>query len=155
MERVMTVLTDKEQTFLWSVLITGMSTYGARLACVVGIYLDRHTPDTQGFVGEHAMQLGKAPFGGGSIGLPLLFARLFALASLRSFANVGQIFQPDEGMGETGHDALGNDMIGVSFQPSLPSGNHAQATCGRTGAFLLQTLPQSRIMVGLGNKTLA
>src|SRR5216683_4294749 len=45
-------------------------------------------------------------------------------------------------------------MIGVGFQPSLSSAYRHKATGSRTSAFLLQTLPQSRIMVGFGNDLL-
>src|SRR6266516_2002413 len=51
-------------------------------------------------------------------------------------------------------DAFGHDMIGVLLQPSLPSTNHHKATGSGTGAFLLQTLSQSRVMIGFGNNTL-
>src|SRR5438045_9730085 len=45
-------------------------------------------------------------------------------------------------------------MIGVSFRPSLSSANRHKTTGSGTSAFLLQTLPQSRIMVGFGNNLL-
>jgi len=38
----MTVLTDEQESFTRAVGIRGMPAHGARLACAVGIYLDRH-----------------------------------------------------------------------------------------------------------------
>ena len=106
MERIMTVLTDKEQTFLGSVLITGMSTHGARLARVVGIYLDGHRTVQEGFVGEHGLQFSKRPLGGGRIGLPLFLGRFLALLAFGTLADVCQVFQSNQTVWVSGHDAL-------------------------------------------------
>src|SRR5437016_3819677 len=51
----------------------------------------------------------------------------------------------------SGHNAFGDYMIGVLLQPSLSSTHHDGSSCSRASAFLLQTLPQSRIMVGFGH----
>ena len=147
-------LTDKREALARAVGLGSMPAYRACLARVVRIDFDRHTGRPRRFIGNHALQLGKSPFGAGGVGFALLLTRLFALPLLCSFADVGQVFQPDQAVGETGHDACGNDMIGVGFQPSLPSGDHAQAARSRPGAFLLQTLSQSRVMVGLGDNSL-
>jgi hypothetical protein len=60
------------------------------------------------------------------------------------------------------HDAFGDHVIGVSFQPpirgaqpSLSSADRHQATGRSTSAFFLQTLPQSRVMIGFGDHALS
>src|SRR5947209_18052635 len=155
MEGIMTVLTDKEQSLLGAVGISGMSTDGASLAGVVGIDFDGHVPLQEGFVGNHALQLGKTPFGVGCIRTSLLFARFLATFALCPFSNICQVLQADEAVGVLSHDALGDHMIGVGFQPSLSSADRHKAAGGGTSAFLLQTPSQSRIMVGFGNHTFA
>ena len=148
----MTHLTDKRETLLGAVGISGMSTHRAGLARVVGVYLDRHRAMQEGFIGKHAVQLGKAPFGIRRIGTPLLLTRLFASLAFGSLTNVRQVFQADQAVGVSVNDAFGNDMIGILLQPSLsPSDSHQTAGRG-TSAFLLQTLSQSCIMVGFGNQ---
>src|SRR5690348_12361101 len=52
-------------------------------------------------------------------------------------------------------DAFGDTMIGILLQLSLSSRNDHQAAGSCTSAFLLQTLPQSRIMVGTRNHLLS
>ena len=151
MEGILTDLADKQEALVGAVVISGMPAYRAGEATVVGIHLDRHTPDTQGLVSDHAVQFGKGPFGVGGIGLPLLLTRLLASFPPGSFVNVRQVFQPDQAVGVPGHDACGNDMIGVLLQPSLPSADDNESPRCRTGAFLLKTLPQSRVVVGFGD----
>jgi hypothetical protein len=155
MERIMTVLTDKQQTFVGPILFAGLPTDGARLRSVVGINLNRHAVVQQGFIGDHAMQLGKGPFGESSIGFPLLLARLFAFASFGSFTNVCQVLQSDQAMWVLFNDVFGNDMMSVLLQPSLSSADRQEATLCRTSAFLLQALSQSCRMVGFGSDSLA
>ena len=92
----MTVLTDKQQAFAWTIGLTGMSTAWARLARVVGIDGNRHTPLQERLVRNHALQLGKGPPGVGGIGLPLLLRSLLAMLAPRALANVGQVLQTDE-----------------------------------------------------------
>jgi len=66
----MTDLTDKQETLVRTVGITGMAAHRAGLARVVGVYLDRHASSPCRFVGNHAVQFGECPFGAGGIGLP-------------------------------------------------------------------------------------
>src|SRR5437762_1853911 len=139
MEVVMADLTDKREAFPRAVGLCSMPAYRACLARIVRIDFDHYTARSCRFIGNHAMQFSKSPFGAGGVGFALLLTHLFALPLLCSFADVGQVFQPDQAVGETGHDAFGNDMIGVGFQPSLPSCDHAQTARSRPGAFLLQT----------------
>src|SRR5258708_23822704 len=53
------------------------------------------------------------------------------------------------------YDAFRDHMIGILLQPSLSSRNEQQAAGSCTSAFLLPTLPQSRIMVGTRNHLLS
>ena len=155
MERVMTVLTDEQQAFVGAVGLSGIPTYRAGFAGVVGIDFDGHTAGQEGFVGNHALQFSKGPFGVGCIGLALLQASLFACLALGAFADVCQVFQADEAVRVLLDDAFGHDMIGILLQPSLPSTQGEESPCRGTGAFLLQTLSQTRIMVGFGNHALS
>src|SRR5437588_3138582 len=125
MEGIMAVLTDEQQALVGPIAITGMSAHRAGFARVVCVYLDGHRTMQKRFVGNHAVQFSKRPFGVGSIGLPLLLARFLASGSL---PNVGQIFQSNETVGGSRHDALGDQMIGVSFRPSLSSANRHKTT---------------------------
>src|SRR5258708_33994158 len=95
MEGVMTVLADEEQALVGTIGITGMSAPGTSLAGIVGVYFDRHRTAEQGFIRNHALQLGKRPFGVGRIGFPLLQTGLFAFLAFRSFSNACQVFQSD------------------------------------------------------------
>src|SRR5439155_10044312 len=93
MEGRMTILTDKQETFLRSLLLTGMTTHGASLRGVVGIHLDRHTSRSQSFVGHHAVQLGEGPFGLSCIGFALRACRFLAPTSLCSVWDVCQVLK--------------------------------------------------------------
>jgi len=150
----MTVLADEHQAFLGAIGIARMSTHWASLAGVVCIHFDRHRPLQESFIGNHAAQLSKSPFGSGRIGTSLLLARLFAMLAPRALADVCQLFQSNQTVRVSGHDPFGDHMIGILLQPSLSPANHDQAPCRRASAFLLQTLPQSRIMVGFGDDLL-
>src|SRR5271157_415691 len=158
MESVMTVLTDEQEAIVWAIGITGMPTHRASFARIVCVNLNCHRTIYESFVGNHALQLSKRPFGIGCISLPLLpadfLAVLVSFASRGSLANICQLFQADQAVGVSGHNALGDHMIGVGFQPSLSSADHHQATGGGSSAFVLQTLSQSRIMVGFRDNTL-
>ena len=91
----MAVLADKEQSFVRTISRASMSTHRTRLPAVVCIHFDSHALMQERFVGNHAVQLSKAPFGRGGIGFPLLPAGLFALLATGSLANVCQIFQAE------------------------------------------------------------
>jgi hypothetical protein len=150
----MTVLADEHQAFIGAIGIACMPTHRACLAGVVGVHFDRHRPLQERFIGNHAVQLSKGPFGRGSIGTSLLLARLFAMLAPHALADVCQLFQSNQTVRVSGHDTFGDHMIGILLQPSLSPANHDQAPCSRASAFLLQTLPQSRIMVGFGDELL-
>src|SRR5437588_11686984 len=154
MEAVMTVLADEHQALMGAIGIAGMSTHRASLAGVVGIHFDRHRTLQERFIGNHAVQLSKSPLGIGSVGTSLLLAHLFAMLAPSALADICQLFQSNQAVRVSGHDTLRDYMIGVLLQPSLSSANGDQAPCSRASAFLLQTLPQSRIMVGFGDDLL-
>ena len=122
----MAVLAHEEQAILGSIRLASMSTDRTSLTAVVRVDLDGHRRVQEGFVGNHAMQFRKGPFGVGGIGLPLLlgngfgpFAVLLAPPgpSLGSLADVGQVLQSDEAMWVLVYDASRNDMIGVLRSP--------------------------------------
>ena len=56
----MALLADEEQALVGTISISSMSTHWAGFAGVVGVYFDRHRPLQEGFVGNIAMQFGKA-----------------------------------------------------------------------------------------------
>ncbi len=151
----MTVLADEQESFVRPIGITGMSTQGACLARIVRVYLDCHRPMQERLVGDHALQLGKGPFGVGRIGTPLLLARFLALLAAASFTDVCQVFQADQAVGVSVNDAFGDHMIGVLLQPSLSSTDHDESSRSGTSAFLLQTLSQSRVVVSFRDNALA
>jgi hypothetical protein len=106
MEAVMAVLTLEEQSLLGAIGRRGMPTARAGLTAIVGIDLDRHTLLQVRLVGNHTVQLGKAPLGVDGIGLPLLLARLLALFARGPLPNMGQVFQADETVGMALHKAF-------------------------------------------------
>ncbi len=151
----MTVLADEEQALVGPISIRGMPAHRARLARIVSVYLNRHATRKQGFVGNHAVQFSKSPLRVSGIGLPLFLRGFLALLAAGTLSDVCQVLQADEALWVLVYDALGNDMIGVLLQPSLPSTDGDESPRCGTGAFLLQTLSQSRIMVGFGDNCLA
>src|SRR5947207_9692520 len=117
MEGIVAVLTDKEQSLVRAIGITGMSTHGACLACVVSIDFDSHTSRKGSFVSNVPMQFSKTPFGVGVVGTSLLLTSFLASFASRSLSDICQVFQPNDGMRVLVNDAFGNDMISVLFQP--------------------------------------
>ena len=113
----MTVLTDKEQAFARSIGITAMSTHGTSLAGIMRVYLDGHAPMQERFIGNHALKLSKRPLGIGRIGFPLRSACFLASLATGALADICQVFQADEAVGVSGHDAFGDHMIGVLRSP--------------------------------------
>src|SRR5205085_6423674 len=118
--------------------ITGMSTHRAGFARIVRVYLNSHTAVQEGFIGNHALQFGKGPFGVGRIRLVLLLARLLAMLAPCALSDVCQVLQTDKAMRMLVNDTLGDHMIGVLLQPSLSTADHHQAAGSGTSAFLLQ-----------------
>src|SRR4051812_35345826 len=82
----------------------------------------------------------------------LLCAR--ALAPLapraaRPLTDVGQVLYADQGVRVGVHDTPTDQVVASLLQPSLSPRDHDHASCRRASAFLLQALPQSRIVVRL------
>ncbi len=131
MERVMTLLTDEQETFVWAVFIAGMPTHRASFARVVGIHLNRQTSGKLGFIGDHALQFSKRPLGISSVRFPLLLAPFLAFSSI---SDVCQMLQADQMARVLCDDAFGDTMIGVLRSPvSLvqisPQGGGLQNEC--------------------------
>src|SRR5438309_2787324 len=72
MERIMTVLTDKEQALVRTVLLAGVTTHRTGLTRVVGIHFHRHTSVQEGFVSDVSVQFSKTPARLPCIRFPLL-----------------------------------------------------------------------------------
>src|SRR6266571_9089278 len=155
MEGILTVLTDKQQAVMRSIPFVGVPTDGAGLTRIVGIHFDRHTLLQEGFISDHALQLGKGPLRMNGIGLSLLLARLLATTAFGPLSDICQVFQANQRMRIGADNLFTHDMIGVLLQPSLPSTNHHQTAGSGAGAFSLQTLSQTCVMIGLGDKRLA
>src|SRR5215469_6104074 len=113
MERVMAILTHKEQAFVWPVRISRMATNRTRLTGIVGVYFDSHTLLQERFIGNHGLQLSKRPLGVSGMSFPLLLTAL--TSAFGALSNACQIFQSDETVGLLGHDTFGDCVIGVGF----------------------------------------
>ena len=150
MERVTTILTHKEQALFRTIVFRRMPTHGASLTGKVGVHFDRHTLMQKGFIGKHTMQLCKRPLRLAGVGLTLLVRCTFAFASLGALSNVRQVLQANERMRIVLNNPLTHDMIGVLLQPSLSLAYCYKSPCRRASAFVLKTLSQPCIMIGLG-----
>src|SRR5712692_4617290 len=164
MEDIMTRLTHEQQSLVGMVPIMGIPAHGTGFARVIRVYLNRHASCKLRFVGDIAMQFCKRPFGGVPIALALLdgnpltpFAVFLAPvgAPFAPFADMGQVFQPDEAVWVRVHNAPTDEVVAILFQPSLSSTDDDQASSRGTSAFLLQPLSQSCIMISLGSDSLA
>ena len=78
----MTLLTDKQETVVGAVRLTGVPTAWASLARVVGIHLDGNRTCQESLIGDHALQFGKGPLGIGHIGFALLRTNSVCLSCL-------------------------------------------------------------------------
>ena len=150
MECIAATLADKEQTLLWAIVLTAMTAQGACQAGVVRIDFHRHTPHTYRFVGKVAMQFSKSPFGGMPICSSLFPGCFLSMRAPGALTNMGQVFQANDAVWVLVHNAPTDLMISRLFQPSLPSANDHQSPGCRTGAFVLQSLSQSAVVVSFG-----
>jgi hypothetical protein len=137
MQDIVTTLTHKEQTVLGAICLGRIAAPGTRLAAVVGIDFHGHALMQQGFVGDVTMQFSEGPRGRMPIGLTLFLTRLLPTPALGTFTDMGQVLQTDETVWVLGNNAMTDLVVGISFQPSLPSAHHHQAAGSGTGAFLL------------------
>jgi hypothetical protein len=151
----MATLTDKQQTFLGTVGLAGIATCGACLTSKVGVHFRGQGACTCDFISKDTVQFGKGPAGSMLVGPSLLLRCVLAPFAFAPLADVGQVFQADEGVGVLVNNAFGDVVIGVQLQPSLSSADRHQATGRGTSAFPLQAFSQARIMVSFGADLLA
>src|SRR3982075_1187576 len=126
MERILAILTDKQQAFVGTVLFAGVAAPGTSLAGVVGIHFDRHRPRQRGFIGNDTVQFRKGPRSVTPIRTTLFrcqWKELLAFPSLCTaggvFTNVCQVLQANEGMRVPFYKVFRDGMIRVQLQPSL------------------------------------
>jgi hypothetical protein len=155
MQDIVTTLAHKHETVLGTVGLSRIAAPGTRLRGIVGIDFHGHALMLESFVGDVAMQFGKGPFGRMPIGVMLLLTRLFPMLEPVAFTDVCQVLQADETVWVLGDNAMTDLVVGILFQPSLPSAHHQHTAGSGTGAFLLQPFSQSRIMIGFGSYSLA
>ena len=95
------VVTEKEQSFLWAVLLAPIAAHRTGLRGIIRIHFDRERSRKLCLVTDEGLQFGKGPLGVRPIGFtrfgrdPLVaFAVLLALALSPLFAlsNIGQLF---------------------------------------------------------------
>ena len=125
MEGELTVLADKEQPVLGTVLSARVATARAGLTGVVGIHADAAAASQGRFVGEQSAQLGKRPLRGMPIRLAgfrgnrnQVLALAAPLATSRPLANASQVFQADQALGMGVKEVLGDGVIGAQLEPS-------------------------------------
>src|SRR5712691_9122435 len=124
MQTIVTTLAAEEQALIRAIVWTGIATPGAGLAGVVGIDRNCHIARKQGFVGKIAMQFSKGPGRGMPVSFALFLRGLLAAFPLGALTDVGQVFQPDDAVWVTVHDAAADGVVGRLFQPSLSPSNH-------------------------------
>src|SRR5437016_3279795 len=129
MERIMAILTNKEQTLVRTIGLAGMPAQRTSLTRIMSIDFDRHTFVQEGFVGNVALQLGETPTGLSRIRFPLLLTGALAVLASRPLTNICQVLQPDEALGVLLHNALAHHMVRILLQPSL-SPAHPDQTAG-------------------------
>ncbi len=150
MQDILTGLTHEEQPFVGPILRAGIATPGTGLTRKVSSDFDSHATSQHRFIGNVAVQLSKGPGRCVSIRFALLLRGRVAMLALRAFADIGQIFQPDETVGMLFDNAMTDDMVAISLQPSLSFADGHEPSGRRTSAFALQPFSQSRIVVGFG-----
>jgi len=150
MQDQMAYLADEQQACLGAAVLSGVPTPGARLAGLGGSHVHRQTAREYGFLGDLAVQLRKRTLRGMAVGSAPLHRRLLAILALGALAEVRQVLQADEAMRVGFHRAPANHVVAILLQPPLPPRKHHQKPCRRTGALLLQALPQTGKVVRLG-----
>jgi len=147
----MATLTHEQQSLVGAIVLTGMPAPGTRLAGGVGIHFHRHTACQHCLVGKVAVQFGKGPLRGVPVRSALLLRGFLAMPAFGVLTDVSQVFQSNEAVWVLVHHAPTEEVVGRSFQPSLPSTDHYQSPGRRTGAFVLQPLAQSCIVIRFGS----
>jgi hypothetical protein len=138
MQRVLTVLAHKEQPLVGSIPTCSVPTPRTGLTARVRVNRDRHALLQQGFVGNHAVQLGKGPPRLHHIGAALPLARLLASASSAALTNIGQVFEPDQAVRIACHNPRTDHMVAILLQLSRSSADAQEFPPGGTRAFVLQ-----------------
>src|SRR4051812_45889916 len=118
MKGIMTTLTDKREPFVRTVLLARIATDRASLTGKMGIHFDDQGASKRGFVGKDAVKLSKSPTRRMTVRPSLLLGSFFASVALRSFSNVGQVLNANDGLWVTLDDVFRNRMIGVQLKPS-------------------------------------
>ena len=147
----MTTLTHEHQSLVGAIVLTGMPAPGTRLAAVVGIHSHRHTACQHGLVGQVAVQFGKSPLGDMPVGSVLLLRGFLSMPAFGALADVRQVFQANDAVWVLVHNAPADCVVDRLLQPSLPSTDDDKSSGSRTGAFVLQPLSQSCIVVRFGS----
>lgn len=153
----MTIHAAKQQAFAGPIVLRDMPTFGASLRGIVGIDFNDHAACKRGFIGQHPMQFGKAPFRVDSIRLALLtrdFLNTFAIFLTASgtpacpFPNARKVFNTDKRTRMLLDNRFADLMVGLLLQPSFSLRDRLEATSGAASAFTLQAFTQSCVMVG-------
>jgi len=133
----MTLLTHKEQAFPRTIVFGRMPTHGTGLTAIVGVHFDRHTAMQEGFMGNHAVQLGKRPLAVSGVRLALLLTRLFAFFTSGTLSNVGQVLKANERMRIALNNPLTHDMIGILRSPVSPVQLSSQVALSPNGCLFV------------------
>ncbi len=104
----MTILTDKQETMSRPISFAGKATHRAGLTRVVCIHLDSHGASQGSFIGKHALQLGKGPIRGMSIGTSLPLTGLLASSTVGTLTDVCQVLQSNDTVMVLVNNAPGN-----------------------------------------------
>src|SRR5579859_6600832 len=91
----MTTLTDKEQALVRTIIFARIAALRARLTGKMRVYFDAHGASTGRFVGNHALQFSKGPLRSMLVRTALFDAGFLAMLAFGTFANIGQVLQPD------------------------------------------------------------
>lgn len=160
----MTIDTTKQQAFAGPIVLRDMPTFGASLRGGIGIDFDDHAARKCGFIGQHPMQFGKAPFGVHRIRLALLtrdFFNTFAVflpssgAPAGPLSNAAKVFNANERTRVLLANRSTDLVVGLLLQPSFSPRDRLQATGGAASAFTLQAFAQSCVMIGAMSDTFA
>jgi hypothetical protein len=95
------VVTEKEQSFLWAVLLAPIAAHRTGLRGIIRIYFDRERSRQRRLVADERMQFSKGPLRIHPIGFaglwghplkPFAVFLAFALSALRALSNIGKLF---------------------------------------------------------------
>ena len=135
MQPVLTLLvvTEKEQPFLWAVLLAPIAAHRTGLRAIIRIHLDRERSRKRRLVTDEGLQFGKGPLGAHPIGSPrflrdplVAFAVLLALklSPLFALSNVRQLFKSKQSVWVLLDDLFGDAAIGCRVGSGCPLQDH-------------------------------